>query len=325
MSERIAEVIPVNLIKHPNADSLSINEYGGYTSVLRTEDWQGITQGVFIEPDTIVDASRPEFTFLDPNGGKVRIKAKRLRQVWSMGLLIPAPQGAKLGDNLYEQLGLEHYEPEMEHISTGGNWAKTPSNWQGVTKYDIDNGRSNKYANLFTPGEMISATHKLNGSNIGVVFSDGELHVKSRSGFRTKEDNIFWRCVTPEMEKFCMENPDFMLYGEAYGQVKGFKYDCQNGEVRFRCFDILQPNRQYVCVKRWHELCDKYNILKVPAVGSGTMPFNYEQLLELCQSKCPLGNPINEGIVCRPLIERRDYRLGRVIIKLINPSYLEKS
>lgn len=323
MSERVAKVIPINLIKHPNADSLSINEFGGYTTVLRTEDWVGKKLGIFIEPDTIVDTTRPEFSFLDASGKPIRIKAKRLRQVWSMGLTIPAPEGAKEGDDYWDILGLVHYEPEIEHVSTGGNWAKAPSLWGDMTKYDVDNGRNDKYASVFTPGETVLVTHKLNGSNVAFVFSDGQMYCRSRSGFREREDNIFWRCLTPEMEKFCVDNPDHVLYGEVIGGVKGYRYDVPVGEVSFRCFDIMQPNRQYTCVDRWEGLCQDHSIRTVPIVGR--LPFDMKHFLELCQVPCPLGNPISEGIVIKSIVERRNYTTGRAIIKIVNPAYLEKN
>lgn len=323
MSERVAKVIPINLIKHPNADSLSINEYGGYTTVLRTEDWIGRELGIFIEPDTIVDTTRPEFSFLDPNGKPFRVKAKRLRQVWSMGLTIPAPEGAQVGDDYYEKLGLRHYEPEEEHISTGGNFAKAPSLWGDMTKYDVDNGRNERYSNIFTHGEIVLVTHKLNGSNVAFVFSEDEMFCRSRSGFRTREDNIFWRCLTHEMEKFCTDNPNHVLYGEVIGNVKGYRYDVPQGQVSFRCFDIMQPNRQYTCVDRWQQLCKDYNIPTVPIIGR--MPFDMKHFLELCQVPCPLGNPISEGIVVKSLVERRDYMFGRAILKFVNPAYSEKN
>lgn len=325
MSEHKAVVIPINLIKHPNADSLSINEFGGYTTVLRTEDWEDKKLGIFIEPDTIVKTTRPEFSFLDPSGKNVRIKAKRLRQVWSMGLTIPAPEGAVEGQDFWTQLELEHYEPELavEAGSTRGNWAKAPAKWEGMTKYDVDNGRKTEYNEVFTPGEIVQVSYKLNGANVCYVYSDGQLHVRSRSGFRERENNLFWNCLTPEIETFCKENPDYVLYGEAVGAVKGYKYNLKNGEVKFFAFDIMKPSRQYMDVVEFESMTARYSIPTVPIYGH--IPYDFSFLLELCESDCPLGNPTSEGIVIKSMVERRNYTTGRVIMKLVNPKYLEKS
>lgn len=59
-----AEVVPVVLEKHPNADSLSIVKVFGYTVVVNTKQWEGHTKAVYIVPDSLVDASRTEFSFL---------------------------------------------------------------------------------------------------------------------------------------------------------------------------------------------------------------------------------------------------------------------
>lgn len=324
MSEHIAKVVRVYKKPHNNADTLSLVEIGGFQAIVRSDDWEDGSLGCYITPDTIVDGSRPEFSFLGE--GKHRIKCKRLRGQWSMGLLVPAPEGSVEDQDLYEYFGLSHYEPEMEHISTGGNFAKPPRLWGDMTKYDIENGRKKDIRNLFIDGEEVCVSSKLNGSNCGFVFSDGEMYVKSRSGFRTKEDNVFWKAleVTPSVEKFCRENPDYFVYGEVYGQVKGFRYDLiKNEQCRFRCFDVMSPNRQYLNHLEFIETCQDWSIPIVPQLG--IYKFNYEQLLEMAETKCPLNNHISEGIVVKPILERRDYSWGRVFCKIVSNRYMEKS
>lgn len=119
-----AEVVPVSLSKHPNADSLSIVYVydGGFQVVVRTSDWEGKDRGVYIQPDSIVP-DLPEYAFL---GGKRRIKVKRLRGEWSQGLLVPAPEGAQIGDDLAEAMSITHYEPPEPTASTGGECEKEP-------------------------------------------------------------------------------------------------------------------------------------------------------------------------------------------------------
>jgi len=62
-----------------------------------------------VVPDSIVDVSRPEFSFLSTRGdvkdGKLRIRVSKFRGTLSMGLLIPAPQGMVEGDDAAEFLG----------------------------------------------------------------------------------------------------------------------------------------------------------------------------------------------------------------------------
>lgn len=117
MSTFRCEVVPVTLLPHPNADSLSLVQVFGFTCVVRTADWVGRDRGVYVPVDAVVP-DRPEFAFLD---GHRRIKARRLRGVFSMGLLLPAPWDAEVGDDLTEALGVTKYEPPEESaLSTGG-------------------------------------------------------------------------------------------------------------------------------------------------------------------------------------------------------------
>lgn len=326
MTERVAEVVKVKLLPHENADTLSVVNVGGFSVCVRTADWNDGDLAVYIRPDTLCDSTREEFRFLSPDKlGPVRVKVKRLRQVYSQGLLIPAPTGVSEGDNLYEGLDLAHYEPEMEHISTGGNFLRPPAAFSEMSKYDIDNARSSKFRRLFIDGEPVSVTNKLNGSNVSYVFTEDKMWVRSRSGFRSEEDNIFWRGLknTPQVEEFCREHPGKVCYGEIVGNVKGFRYDVPAGQVAFRCFDMMRENLSYMDHIDWLATCNRYGIPKVPEVG--IVPFDFDKLLELAEQPCPLNNPINEGICFRPVKERRDYHLGRVIAKIVSNRYLERN
>src|SRR3954468_7796695 len=97
-------IVPIILEKHPNADTLSfVNVFGGYTCVVRTQDWQDVKYGAYIPPDSLVDTSRSEFGFLATKAradGLHRVKAMKLRGIVSFGLMIPAPEGAEPGQDV---------------------------------------------------------------------------------------------------------------------------------------------------------------------------------------------------------------------------------
>ena len=181
------EVVSIVLEKHPNADSLSIvNVFGGYTCVVRTADWQAVAQGAYLPPDSVVDTSRPEFSFLKPKAdGTHRVKAIKLRKVVSYGLMVPAPEGSNLGDDVATQLGVTHYEPPLpgvqsDNLITGGETAKGPTVF--TVKYDVDAFR--KYHNLFTEGEPVWITEKIHGCSARYVYSDGQIHCGSRNEWK---------------------------------------------------------------------------------------------------------------------------------------------
>lgn len=113
MTEFKVEVVRVGqLEKHPNADSLSITRvHGGYPVIVRTEDWKTGDLGVYVPVDALVPTDAPEFAFL---GTSNRIKAKRLRGVFSMGLLVPARPYMQEGEDVQNLLGVEKYIPPSE-------------------------------------------------------------------------------------------------------------------------------------------------------------------------------------------------------------------
>lgn len=240
-----------------------------------------------------------------------------------MGCLVDCPEGFKEGDNLWDYFELEHSEPELSY-TIGGNFAKAPSNWSNLSKYDLENLRQQKYRNLFTDGEEVIVTEKLNGSNMGVVFSGGELYIRSRSGFRSKsDDNEFWSVVdnNPNIVEWCMANPDMLLYGEMYGHVKGFKYG--RTSAGFRCFDVLKLDRNFLS---YDEVLDlpKSNIIDyVPLVAR--IPFDFDTILSLAEQPSFAPGTIREGVVVRSVVERNNWKLGRAVCKLISNKYLEKS
>lgn len=233
MSERSAPVIRIQLEKHPSADSLSIQKIDGFTCVVRTQDFKDGDLACYIPPDEIVNTSIHEFSFLANKGERVRIKSIRLRGIWSMGLLVKAPDWAKEGDNLYEYFQLEHYEPELKIVLGSGKVVSPPKKFAYLPKYDVENGRSAKYSSLFQEGEKVWCTEKIHGANMSVSFTDGKIYVHSRTQWPEEDDSVFWRATKgcPELISYCERNPDYLVYGEVYGGVqKSFNYDCERGE-----------------------------------------------------------------------------------------------
>lgn len=87
---RVTIVQITNKIPHPNADTLSIvNVLGDYPVVVRTSDYQIGDLAVYVPVDMICPAL-PAFAFLGAREKDRHVKAKRLRGIFSMGLLVPA-------------------------------------------------------------------------------------------------------------------------------------------------------------------------------------------------------------------------------------------
>lgn len=311
------EVVPVVLESHPNADSLSIVRIWGYTAIVRTSDWLNRNIGAYIPPDSIVP-DVPQFSFLS---GHLRIKAKKLRGVQSWGLLVPAPDGSQIGDDVAEQLGVTHYEPPIKGESQSSN----PPRTRDFAKYDVD--AMLRYSHLFKDGEPVVATEKIHGANCRITMDDSGLHVGSRNLWVSEGDNAYWRAVRaiPGIAEYLATVPfGTIIYGEVFGWIQELRYGATEGQVWFQMFDINLPDR-------WlnpHEVevaAAMYSIPMPPVVYRGL--FDLDHLKSCCEGPSLVAgaNHMREGIVVRPSVDRWDERHGRLILKLVNPAYLEKS
>ena len=336
MSEHRVDIVPVNLEKHPNADSLSIVRINEYTAVVRTSDWLGKNKAAYIEPDYVVPCDRPEFDFLktsfkpiENSGVKgYRIKAKRLRGIVSMGLLVPCPDDAEIGENYIDKLGIVRYEPPMR-CSGGPNQNvpgvdAAPSPPGVYYKYDVENGY--RYAASMIEGEEVVVTEKVHGANARFVFADDKMHCGSRTEWKKESDsNLWWKALAghPELREFCEANPGVCVYGEVYGQVQDLKYGV-GGAVMFVAFDLLRA-----CQWIPHDEA-RYlgkNLPWVPILYRG--PYVKEAIFELADGDSVVASwwntkQIREGIVIRPVVERSCHALPRVQIKVVSNDYLER-
>jgi len=143
-----------NTIDHPNSDNLKIFKVNGYQVIFNKNDFKLGDLVVHIEPDYIVKNDE-QFSFLN---GHTRIRVRRLRGIYSEGLLIKALPDMKLGDDVIERLGIVRYEPPME-LSSGGENEGGPSLIAPV--YDMENYK--KYNYIITSNDKVSISEKLHG------------------------------------------------------------------------------------------------------------------------------------------------------------------
>jgi len=199
--------------KHPGADTLSTTVVEGETVVIRTGDYKEGDLAVYIPVDAVVPPTVPGTEFL---GESRRIKAKRLRGVYSEGLLLPYEATVKpyaalagwrpeVGQDVATQLCITKHQdnvPDNWGTSTPGlsipskrgimghfwHWCfrdqlRTHEVDPGVPLYDIESGK--RYGYVLEDGERVIITEKLHGTNARYGCVDGKLYVGSR--------NHFWR------------------------------------------------------------------------------------------------------------------------------------
>jgi RNA ligase (TIGR02306 family) len=324
------EVVHVDLNPHPNADTLSIVNVWGYTVVVKTADFLNCKLGAYIVPDSVIDTDRKEFAHVkDGEKRFLRIKVRKLRGVISMGLLVPAPKGACIGDDVSDILEVKRYEPPYQSVVTTGGNAERPFNEEenerfiSFPKYDLD--AFLRYAKeVFIDGEPVHVTEKLDGSNSRYVFSGNRMWCGSRSHWKKyRPDSIWWVALekAPALEEFCKENPNIVVYGEVFGNNPRMPYARQAGDIRFAAFDILKDG-VWMNVHEAKALAKK--IPWVPVVAD-IIPYNFEKLVSLAEGKSlfPGANHMKEGVVVTPLIGRWHKAVGRVKLKIVGNGYYQ--
>jgi len=181
MSTHSCDVVKVVLEEHPNADSLSIVRVGGYQCVVRTEEWKDDDLAVYIPPDSLVPTNNPQFAFLQKKDrSQERVRAIKLRGVWSQGLLVHAPGDAQEGQDLMEELGVKHYEPPLPMSTGGDNESAPPGHYP---KYDVEN--FNRYNTVIKKGANVVITEKIHGANARYKWHDGRIYCGSRTNWKT--------------------------------------------------------------------------------------------------------------------------------------------
>ena len=136
------------------------------------------------------------------------------------------------------------------------------------------------------------------------------------------QKNLWWKALHnhPEVEEWCRNNPDVIVYGEVYGAVQSLRYGLNN-DVRIAVFDLMRNGE-------WIDIVDarKQALPWVPVVHN-EVTYNFDDLVGLAegQSLVPGANHIREGVVVRTTKERRHPLLGRCQLKIVSATYLEKS
>lgn len=322
-----AEVVGLELRKHEGADTLSVARVHGYDCVLKTDDWAGRPLAVFVPPDTLADVSRPEFAFLAKDAradGKARVRAKKIRGVLSFGLLVPAPEGAAVGDDCWERLGLEHYRPPAAGAGNSkggalyaGGEAAIPPAIHSV-RYDVEAGR--RYASeVFTPGEAVFVTEKIHGASARYVFFDGRMHCGSRETWKKecpeyghvtvealepkvgreraeevvarlhslpKKRNMWWQALdaTPGLLSFCREHPGVTVYGEVYGAVQDLNYGCVRGEALFAAFDLMRDGN-WMDSDLALSLAKDAGLPWVPLLAPDSIPYDFDAVCAMAEGR----------------------------------------
>jgi RNA ligase (TIGR02306 family) len=329
-------VIPVATIEklspHTNADSLELAQILGWQMVVRKGEYRINDKIVYFPIDTILPQELSDQYGVTKYLSRGRIRCTKLRGEPSFGLAVkPDSDEWQAGQDVteyYTALGVKKYEPPVR--VTAGD--AEPEHPLFPVYTDIENMRN--FPDVFQENEMVVLTEKLHGTNSRVGIVDGEFMAGSHRTRRKRPDdfatNLYWyplslSPVRSLLEDMATKYKQVIIFGEIYGsKIQSLDYG-HKGTLGYRAFDILIDGH-YLDWHHFHFLCTKYNIDTVPTVTfPPAIPFNLDTIKKYSEGNTLLmidNAHIREGVVVKPLHERSDPKIGRVVLKYVSDQYL---
>jgi tRNA-binding EMAP/Myf-like protein len=356
MSDFEVPVVKIGTItKHPNADTLSITEVEGCPVIIRTTDFKEGDLAVYLPIESLIPEDKAwvkEFcSHLKFKNGIHRLKAVRLRKVFSMGMLVPILAaesthpaakefGFTVGADVATLLGVEKYEEPEDRVREPAQarprtlwgrivgWIRRKLGLQKKVKprlmpvYEVSHYRKSKQ--VLTLGEVIIATEKIHGCNAAISFANDRLNVSSHRVLRSVEDESRWweAARRYNLRETLQKKPDHVFYGEIFGPgVQDMEYNIPGGQMGLRFFDVFDmKEKRYLDYDAACILLRDLGLIPVPEVYRG--PYDPAVVEPLCDGKSLIADHFREGIVIRPEQERCHPSIGRVILKLVGQEYL---
>jgi len=345
----------IRVTPHHNADALEIACIGDYRSIVqkgvfRTDDLVAYIPEQALLPEWLIEEMG--LTGRLAGAQKNRVKAIKLRKIFSQGLCYPCRDHWNEGDDVAQELGIIKWEPPVPAHMSGELFSAGPHR---TIKYDIENIKKHKHT--FVIGEPVVITEKIHGTwcQIGILSDDmahkthGQLCVASKGiaarGLAFKPDagknknNLYLRVakrldlVQRFRDVYYNGGPiqkSWFIIGEVFGAgVQDLAYGASTGtdeSLGFRVFDIYtgQPGLgKFVNDSILDDMCYELDLERVPIIYRGLYG---REIVDACTSghETVSGNEmhIREGVVIRPQIERRTDELGRVQLKSVSEKYL---
>jgi len=333
MSSLIVPVASIEaLTPHTNADALELAQVLGWQVVVRKGEYTPGQKIVYFPIDTLLPLALSERFGVTKYLARQRIRCARLRGEPSFGLVVLPDEDWAVGTNVAEYYGAQKYEPPVR--ATAGDAEQEHPLF--VTYTEVENMRN--FPTIFAPGESVLVSEKIHGTNARVGSIEGEFMAGSMRLRRKRPPDerlaasIYWFPFTLPPVRELIEtlgrvHRQVILFGEIYGRkIQSFHYGLSTA-IDFRAFDLLLDGR-YMDWPDFLALCAHSGVETVPVLA--TSPFDLDEVRRLSEGKTHLmaaDAHIREGVVVRPLSERHDPLVGRVILKYISDSYLfgEKS
>jgi RNA ligase (TIGR02306 family) len=347
MSKLIIEICRIEEVKtHPNADKLDIIKVKGWQCIVSRDTHKIGDLVIYCPPDSIIPndlIEKYKLEFLKKNG---RVGTIKLRGELSQGLILDIPGDCKKceGMDVAEILGIIKYEPPEPKYTLSGQQQKKRKSNPLFDKYtDIEN--INNFNTVFEDGEEVVITEKIHGCNaryanlpvntnvlwgfILKLFGKGYEFVYGSHEIQKKWSNTnrgfykedVWKKIAKRYKFNEWLPKDYIIYGEIYGKgIQELTYGLD--DIEFRVFDIKYKGK-YLDWRLVYDFCQVSCLMPVPELFIGKYDDETRKLLSVGNSILSGAEiQIREGCVIKPIKERDDHKLGRVILKSLNPEYL---
>jgi RNA ligase (TIGR02306 family) len=185
-------------------------------------------------------------------------------------------------------------------------------------------------ARVLQGGEDVVMTEKVDGRCGRFAWYRGRMWRASRTQFYPPGLGP-WQDIAADLEERLRSTPGFAVYGEVYGpETRGMHYGRREA-LAFAAFDVLAiDSRRWLDYDEFVEVTERLGLLRAPVLYRGPWPPHKDGVdasAALAEGPSPLASAsgathVREGWVLRPVKERTDPNLGRVILKLHGEGYL---
>jgi RNA ligase (TIGR02306 family) len=338
----------VEILPHPNADSLALAKVGPFQLVVATANGYQSGDIVVFAPERSVLPAEITGQYVNSQTGisylsgpeADRVKRVRLRGEFSEGVTLdPTWVMQRLGitslaalplrEDLSADLGITRYEPPIPANMAGAIAPldiMTP--WH---EHDVEQFRL--YAAELLDGEEVIATEKIHGSQGVFLRSDDDRLFATSKGFARQrqailenDGNFYWRAAraTRLFERIA-DTPG--LHGKAV-QVFGEVFPCQGAAFMYgataptlRIYRVFVDGTE-LSVDAVRDEVPLLHELWVPVLYRG--PYDLSALVALAAGKEQVSGTqanLREGIVVAPAVPRRTREGFALFLKIINPKY----
>lgn len=328
MAELRIEVVEIaEVLDHPDADRLDIIK-------VKDMDYVCVSQKGNYKPGDLafyfpVDSVLPD-KWVEEFGIRGfyhnRIRAARLRGIFSEGLLIPVEKYwpkeistlPRRGAEVTGVFGVTKYEPPIPVEMAGQvlRPLRLEENFDSPEHFK-------RYNHLLEEGEEVVITEKLHGTNFCVMYDGSTTFSGSHNNWMIDDENnarnVYIR-VVKEYPELSTIHEKVHLIGEIVG-VQDLKYGCKNGSIDYAIF-AAKVNGRYLNFDEFQDLCNKYKLKMATVLYRGGYSKEKVESFNKCDSVWPGANHMMEGVVIQPVTERIPMQLNkRLVLKYISERY----